>query len=65
MIVSKYGIVAAPQFLASQAGARILEQLSSMPSMRRSGERDGAGPGSAVAGDAAAAPGGSTEEETP
>jgi gamma-glutamyltranspeptidase/glutathione hydrolase len=25
MIVSKYGIVAAPQFLASQAGARILE----------------------------------------
>ncbi|MFN9299547.1 MAG: gamma-glutamyltransferase family protein, partial [Acidobacteriota bacterium] len=26
MIVSKYGIVAAPQFLASQAGARILEQ---------------------------------------
>jgi gamma-glutamyltranspeptidase / glutathione hydrolase len=26
MIVSKFGIVAAPQFLASQAGARILEQ---------------------------------------
>ena len=34
-------------------GARILEQLSSMPSMRRSGERDGAKPGSAVTGDAA------------
>ncbi len=26
MVVTKYGIVAAPQFLASQAGARILEQ---------------------------------------
>jgi len=25
MIVTKYGIVAAPQFLASQAGARVLE----------------------------------------
>lgn len=34
-------------------GARILEQLSSMPSMRRSGERDVAKPGSAVTGDAA------------
>jgi gamma-glutamyltranspeptidase/glutathione hydrolase len=26
MVVTKYGIVAAPQFLASQAGARILEE---------------------------------------
>jgi len=26
MVVTNYGIVAAPQFLASQAGARILEQ---------------------------------------
>lgn len=26
MVVSKYGIVAAPQFLASQAGAKVLEQ---------------------------------------
>lgn len=26
MVITKYGIVAAPQFLASQAGARILEQ---------------------------------------
>ena len=25
MVVTKYGIVAAPQFLASQAGARVLE----------------------------------------
>ena len=26
MVVTKYGIVAAPQFLASQAGAHILEE---------------------------------------
>ena len=26
MVVTKYGIVAAPQFLASQAGAEILQQ---------------------------------------
>src|SRR3982750_2883429 len=26
MVVTKYGIVAAPQFLASQAGAKILEE---------------------------------------
>ncbi len=26
MVVTKYGIVAAPQFLASQAGARVLEE---------------------------------------
>ena len=26
MVVTKYGIVAAPQFLASQAGARVLQE---------------------------------------